>query len=197
MPDFNILYYFDISDAGDKEAVIKFDTETAASTACLLNNALIDGANVRVEMFPSAEEKEAAAADSNAKSQQKSPSPQLPSISTSSFGSFFSSVAASSIALAQSAAESIKSIDEQYKVTETVAIGATTAWSETKRVAQNVDEKYRVRENVSSAAAAAKVQAASLASVVSEKVGSVSGGSAGGSVKGSPRMSPRPASPEK
>lgn len=135
-------------------------------------------------MFPSAEEKEAAAKVG------RSPSPQNSTRekSTASFSSFFSSLAESSVALASTVAASAKSLDQQYKISETVTTTATTAWEGTKKFAQDVDEKYHVREGVTTAAAATKERVASVTSTLTEKVaGSKEGGRAS--------TSPRPTSP--
>lgn len=51
--DIRLLQIYPASDVGATgEAVILFETESGASTAVLLDNAVVDGARIRVEGFP-------------------------------------------------------------------------------------------------------------------------------------------------
>lgn len=43
-----IFFFFKSEDARSKEAEIVFESESASSTAVLLNNALVDGRNIQV-----------------------------------------------------------------------------------------------------------------------------------------------------
>lgn len=155
-----------------KEAVIKFDSVGAASTACLLNNALIDGHNVTVVLFSSPDKEKHTLGG-----QRKSPSirgdgrqHQQPATnaSTSSFSSIMGNISASSLALASSMVSSVKSVNEKYKVTETVSTGASSAWRESKRMASDLNTRYKIKENVAAAAQTTKEKVSSLASSVSK-----------------------------
>jgi hypothetical protein len=133
------------TEAKVKEAVIKFTTESAAGTACLLNNALVDGNNINVDMFPAEDEKTPA-----------SPTPSSTKSDANSFTSIFSNLTETSKGMAASMLSKVKDIDRQYAVSETVIAGASTAWSESKRVASDIDNKYCVSEKVFSAVQSTK-----------------------------------------
>lgn len=147
-----------IRETDKQEAVIKFESESAANTACLLNNAVIDGLNVKVELFSS---------PSSPNSTPSSPPPPSPASSNTSF---FSTLTNTSWALAEAAANKVKSLDQQYGVSETIISGANTAWGESKRIAGEMDEKFHIRENVSSAAIKTKEVITEAASTINEKV---------------------------
>jgi hypothetical protein len=143
------------TDAGSKEAVVKFDTAAAASTACLLNNALVDGSNIKVEPLPVTD---------------LPPSPRSEAPTNGSFASIFSGLAESGRAFAAAVATKVKSVDEQYQVSSTVTAGATSAWESSKKLAHDIDEKYRVKESVASAAVATKEGLNTAAAKINEKV---------------------------
>lgn len=132
--------------------MVKFESEAAASTACLLNNALIDGANIKVELFPVEEEKTARF------------SPQQSETATNdSFTSIFSGLAASGMAFASAVGSKVKEIDQQYAISDSVVAGASTAWMESKKFASNIDSKYHIRDSVSGAAQTTKEHVMSAA----------------------------------
>lgn len=151
-------------ETGGKEAVIKFDSEAAASTACLLNNALIDGDNVKVELFPFPEERPSST------SRTASPPVSESAATNDSFISIFSGLAATSRAFASDVAKKVQTFDEQYGVSEKVVAGATTAWTESKRLAQEIDARYQVKDSVASVLQSTKQQVASVATSVNEKI---------------------------
>lgn len=158
-----------------QEAVIKFASESAASTACLLNNALVDGSNIKVEAFPSEEDRASRQSPGRAAGSPAQPSNE-------SFTSILSGIASSSKSMFSSVSAKVKAFDQQYGVSDTIVAGATTAWTESKRLAGDIDNKYQVSQKVSSAVQSTK-----------EKV---MGGNAGQGSAGSPRAaSPRPPSP--
>ena len=72
--------------------------------------------------------------------------------------------------MAEAAANKVKSLDQQYGVSETIINGANTAWGESKRIAGEMDEKFHIRENVSLAANKTKEVVSDAASTISEKV---------------------------
>lgn len=176
-------------DNGTKEAVIKFTTDSAASTACLLNNALVDGSNIRVEMFPLEEEQQPGRGGTPAS--QKSAA----GTTNDSFTSVLSGLASSSRSLVSSVASRVKELDQQYGVSETIVAGASTAWSESKRLASDLDSKYHVKETVNSAVQTTKERVMGLGKTGSPQPAAA--GSTGGSPRGTPPTSPRPGSPNK
>ena len=136
-----------------KEAVVKFESEAAASTACLLNNALIDGANIKVELFPVEE-----------KTTPTRSSPQQSETATNdSFTSIFSGLAASGMAFASAVGCKVKEIDQQYAISDSVVAGASTAWTESKKFASTIDNKYHIKDSVSGAAQTTKEHVMSAA----------------------------------
>lgn len=160
------------SDSGTQEAVIKFTTGSAASTACLLTNALVDNTNIKVEMFPADDEK---TSTTNSITGNSSSAP-----TNNSFVSVFST-------FASDVANKVRAIDQQYGITNTVAAGAATAWSESKRIVSQIDEKYKVKDTVSSTMQSAKDKVIGSSSSTANRSASPRGGSTAGS--------PRPSSP--
>ena len=160
------------SPAGAKEAIVRFESEAAANTACLLNNAVIDGANVRVELFPMPDEAaprssasaSGSAASSSARSTARSGG------SSSSLSSIWNNISTTSLALASTVATKVKQVDAQYGVSEKVTTGASAAWQHSKKVAADIDEKYKVQEKAAAAASKAKSAASSAASSVTEQI---------------------------
>lgn len=187
-PRLHILICPVYRDNGTKEAVIKFTTDSAASTACLLNNALVDGSNIRVEMFPSEEERPGR---EGTPASQKSAA----GATNDSFTSIFSGLASSSRSLVSSMAGKVKELDQQYGVSETIVAGASTAWSESKRLASDIDNKYHVKDTVSSAVQSTKEKVMGVGKAGSPQPAAA--GATGGSPKGTPPSSPRPGSPSK
>lgn len=122
-----------ISEPGKQEAVIKFDGEASASTACLLNNALVDGNHITVKTL--VDDTKPATPDST-----KAPRP------TSSASSLFAAFVESGKTFANTVVDSAKQLDEKYQVTSTVSNAANTAWTATKDTAQTVDEKLKISE---------------------------------------------------
>ena len=151
----------DGKDQAAKEAVIKFESGGAANTACLLNNALIDGRNVTVALFSLPEEQ-------NLPQRTGKTSSTRGTGSTSSFSSVLGNISATSLALASTVVSKVQSVNEKYKVSETVSTGASNAWRESKRVASDLDTRYKVKENVSSAVQATKKKVSSIASSLSK-----------------------------
>lgn len=182
------LYSFCGRDNGSKEAVIKFTTDSAASTACLLNNALVDGSNIRVEMFPLEEERSG---------MQGTPASQKSAAATTndSFTSIFSGLASSSRSFVSSVTSKVKELDQQYGVSETIVAGASTAWSESKKLASDIDTKYHVKDTVNSAVQSTKEKVLGIGKTGSPQPSAT--GSVGESPKGTPPSSPRPGSPNK
>lgn len=124
------------SEAGTQEAVIKFDCGASASTACLLNNALVDSAHITIKSLPSVEERKSA-----------SPSSQAgPASPKDMVAGFFASAWSYGATLAGSVAESAKQFDEQHKITDKVSHAAATAWTATVDTATTVDEKLKISE---------------------------------------------------
>lgn len=150
-----------------KEAVIKFETESAASTACLLNNALIDGVNVSVELLPSQEEKDAANTSGPSNSSRSSNSSFFSSAATksnSSFSSLLSDIGSKTKSLASTVSSKVKNFDKTYGVSDTVVSGASTAWQSSKKMASGINEKYSVSEKVGSAMSSTKNKVSSMMS---------------------------------
>lgn len=149
-----------VTESGKKEAVIKFTAESAASTACLLTNALVDGATLKIDLFPPSENNNNNSSGSTPSNNDRSMGGERygssTPVSNDSFTSIFSGIASSGRAFASSMATKVKAFDQQYKVSDTVVSGATTAWNESKRLATDIDTKYRVSESVSSAVKSTK-----------------------------------------
>lgn len=141
--------------------MIKFDSESAAATACLLNNALLDGAHITVKLNPYPGED--GARDSRVNSPQRQESPRLGSQS-----SLFSNISD----MASSFVHSVKSFDEQHKVTQTISTGAAAAWSTTKETAKSIDDRYKVQEKAKSAFEVARQKASEATSKLSGTVSS-------------------------
>lgn len=173
------------SESGSQEAVVKFDSEAAANTACLLNNALIDGVNIKVEPFPHH--------DSPQPSERSDHQPPT----NDSFTSIFSGIASTSRAWAESISTKVKELDKQYGVSDTVVSGASTAWTESKKFVGDLDQKYHFKESVDSAVQTTKEHMASAASTFNQKFGGKAPSPSGGAspTSRSPRQSPRAASP--
>jgi len=159
-----------------KEAIIKFESGGAATTACLLNNALIDGQNVSVELFSGSEGgspkpgfENPTAATQSASDLKGGAYKRAGTGSTSSFSSILGNISTSSLALASSVVSSVKSVNERYKVTEKVSSGASTAWRKSKQVASDIDSRFKVSENVAAAVQKTKENVSSAASSNSSK----------------------------
>lgn len=124
-----------------QEAVIKFNMESAATTACLLNNALLDGVHIAVSLHPFPEEMEKRAESPS--SQQRSGTPRSTTGSQNSVLTNLSN-------FANNVVKSVKDFDQQHRVTETISTGVSTAWTATKETAKSIDEKYKVQEKAKS-----------------------------------------------
>lgn len=128
------------SESNGQEAVIKFDGESSASTACLLNNALVDGSHITVKALIDDADKPAPSTTPNPGA---SPKPGSPA------NSLLSSILTASKSMASSIAESAKQLDEKYQVSSTVSSAAQTAWTATRDTAISVDEKLKISETTS------------------------------------------------
>ena len=156
--EISVLHLYSV-DGGRQEAVVKFETESASSTACLLNNAVIDGNNVKVEMFPVPEESDA---NGSAYSNNNN--------SATNFSPTLSGVFSGLKSLTSSVVEKVKAVDQQYGVSTKVAAGAATAWDKSKTIASDINEKYRVQEHFNSAVESTRKNATSLAGKISESI---------------------------
>lgn len=133
--------YLGDSENGTQEAVIKFDGESSASTACLLNNALVDNTHISIKALPA--EPRAA---SSASPRPASTGSQRPSSPQVVVGGWFSSIYSVGKAVAETVVDTAKQIDEKYAVTETVGHAAQTAWVATVDTASSVDQKLHLSE---------------------------------------------------
>jgi hypothetical protein len=132
-----MLYIYSLSsEPGKQEAVIKFDGEASASTACLLNNALVDGNHITVKTLVDETSKPATPDSSSSKGARP----------TSNASALFASFVESSKNFANTVVDTAKQLDEKYQVTSTVSTAANTAWTATKDTAQSVDEKLKISE---------------------------------------------------
>lgn len=116
-----------------------------------------------MELFPLIDDKQPLRASPQ-------PSQTTTTASNDSFTSIFSGIAASSMAFASSLASTVKTIDQQYGVSETVISGASTAWSQSKKIASDIDTKYHVKESVASAVQTTKEGVISTAGTITEKI---------------------------
>lgn len=113
--------------------------ESAATTACLLNNALLDGVHIVVSLHPFPEEMEKR---SDSPTSQRSGTPK----STGSQSSVLTNLSN----FASNVVKSVKDFDQQHRVSETITTGVSTAWIATKETAKSFDEKYKVQEKAKS-----------------------------------------------
>lgn len=121
--------------------MIKFDGESSASTACLLNNALVDNTHINIKALP-AEPR----ATSSTSPRPDSTSSQRPTSPQAVVGGIFSSIFAAGKAVAETVVDTAKQIDEKYAVTETVGHAAQTAWVATVDTASTVDQKLHISQ---------------------------------------------------
>lgn len=119
--------------------MIKFDSDASASTACLLNNALVDSAHITIKALP-AEPRSTPSPPTSSKS------PKQPGSPKEVVAGLFSSIYSVGKNIADTVVDTAKSIDEKYAVTETVSHAASTAWTATVDTATTVDEKLKISE---------------------------------------------------
>lgn len=170
------------SDAGSKEAIIKFESDAAANTACLLNNALVDGSNIKVDLFSAVD------------SPPLEPQSTSPPPTNDSFTSILSGLAASGVAFAEAVATKVKDIDKEYAVSDTVIAGASTAWNESKKFVSELDEKYHIKDSMNSAVQKTKEGVTTATTSLNQKF-TGSGSPKSPSPRNSPSESPSRTSP--
>lgn len=130
---------------GTQEAVIKFDGDSSASTACLLNNALVDNVHINIKALPA----EPAAKSSPSPSQASGPERvQTGSPKEVAYG-LFAGLYSVGKNIATTVVDTAKSIDEKYAVSETVGHAANTAWTATVDTVSTVDEKLKISDTTS------------------------------------------------
>jgi len=171
-----------IDPSGVQEAVVVFETDSAAKTALLLTNALIvDRPITVVSYFPSQIEVDASAPPVAEK-------PYNVPDSESTKTSVMASLLAAGYVLGSDAINKAKSVDEQHKISQQFKVGAeqikikaneldkTLHISETANTiktgvvdkVKEVDEKLHISEKVGAVATAAKQQATALAAKANE-----------------------------
>lgn len=115
-----------------REAVILFETESGASTAVLLDNAVVDGGRIRVEPFPETPSGAASPTGSGKARQAGSP-----------VNSVMDEVLTETMNIASNIGKTAKQLDQQYAISDKVNAAAVTVTT----AAISVDEKYHVSEN--------------------------------------------------
>jgi hypothetical protein len=131
--DIRLIQLYPGGDGTPGEAIILFETESGASTAVLLDNAVVDGARIRVEAFPETP------GPGSPNSQGRLAAASIPS------ASFMNDVIGESMNVANSIGKSAKHLDQQYEISNKLNTAASSIVSS----AYAVDEKYHVSENAS------------------------------------------------
>lgn len=150
--DVKVLHLYPSSlNPDEQEAAILFESEAGASTAILLDNAVVDGNRIRVEMFPQ-----------TSQSPTGSTGRRSPAGSTSSKKSMWSDIVSESKSVASGISKSAKEADEKYEITGRVKEAASTVAAVTVSTAKTVDEKFNVSENAAAAWSATKDGVTSL-----------------------------------
>jgi RNA recognition motif-containing protein len=148
--DIKLLHlYPSSSNPEEQEAVILFESDAGSSTAILLDNAVVDGNRIRVEIFP-----ESPKASSNSEKGGR----RSPAASETSRGSkgMLSDMMSEGKSMASDTWRSAKEADKKYEISDKVKGAATTVAGVTVSAAKSVDEKLHVRENASAAWSATK-----------------------------------------
>ena len=154
--DIKLLHlYPSVNNADEQEAVILFESDAGSSTAILLDNAVVDGNRIRVEMFPESPKTSATGEKGGRRS------PALSDTSRSSKGKF-SDIMSEGKSMASETWRSAKEVDKKYEISDKVKGAATTVADATTSAAKTVDEKLHVRENASAAWSATKQGVSSL-----------------------------------
>ena len=124
---------------GTRQATILFESESGASTACLITGAMIDGQSISVDVI----------VDTSSSASK----PVLPPRPDSAKG-----LVAESKVMAEKMGRSIKNVDEQYGI----SAGAKSALSAGVTKAKEVNERLHITEKASAATQAAREKAAQL-----------------------------------
>ena len=158
--DIRLLHlYASAATPEEQEAVILFESDAGASTAVLLDNAVVDGSRIRVELFP-----ETPTNSPRSGTGRRSPAPNTPKSTSDKASSkgMWSDIVSESQSMASETWRSAKGVDEKYQVSGKVKGAATTVVAATSSAAVAVDEKLHVRENAAAAWSATKSGVASL-----------------------------------
>lgn len=121
-----------------REALVVFESESGASTACLITGAMIDGQSITVEMI------------SDPLTADKPVPPPKPE-GAKGFVEEGKHVA-------EKMSRSIKSVDEQYGI----SVGAKSVFTASVAKAKEIDEKMHITEKASAATQAAREKASKL-----------------------------------
>lgn len=152
--DIRLLHlYASAATPEEQEAVILFESDAGASTAVLLDNAVVDGSRIRVELFP---ESPARSNSPRGTSGRRSPAPGTPKSQGSKSSGMWSDIVSESQSMASETWRSAKEVDQKYQVSEKVKGAASTVYATTATAALTVDEKLHVRENAAAAWSATK-----------------------------------------
>jgi hypothetical protein len=154
--DIKLLHlYPSVNNADEQEAVILFESEAGSSTAILLDNAVVDGNRIKVEMFPESPISGAAGEKGGKRS------PTGSETSRTSKG-MMSDIMSEGKSMASDTWKSAKEVDKKYEISDKMKGAATTVAGATASAAKSVDEKLHVRENASAAWSATKQGVSSL-----------------------------------
>lgn len=154
--DIKLLHLYPSSgNSEEQEAVILFESDAGSSTAILLDNAVVDGSRIRVEMFPESPKGSATGEKGGRRS---------PAASETSRGSkgMWSDIMSEGKSMASDTWRSAKDADEKYGMSNKVKGAASTVAGATASAAKSVDEKLHVRENASAAWSATKQGVSSI-----------------------------------
>lgn len=158
--DIKALHVYDAkNDTGEtvKEALIKFETESGATTACLITGALVEGRNIVVEVFSEQRASDGSHAESDASGGGTEKTGVAAMVSegkqiASEVGKKVSEVD-EQLGLSQgvkkafgAGAAAVKSVDERLQLSEKAGMVAEMA----KQRASHLDEQFRISERATS-----------------------------------------------
>lgn len=146
--DIKALHVYDAkNNAGEtgREALIKFETESGATTACLITGALVEGRNIVVELFPEQRTSEGSYAGSGASGGGAEKTGMAAMVSEGK-------------QIASEVGKKVSEVDEQLGFSQGVkrALGAGAA------AVKSVDERLQLSERAGMMAASAKQRAGRL-----------------------------------
>lgn len=127
-----------------REALIKFETDSGATTACLITGALVDGQNITVELFP-----ETIASPGSA-SNAVPPTAEKPT--------GVAAIVSEGKHVASEVGKKVQQVDQQLGFSQ----GVKQAYVAGRASVISVDERYRISEKASAAAEATRVKAAQI-----------------------------------
>ena len=121
--------------------MIKFETDSGATTACLITGALVDGQNITVELFPET---------------VYSPGSATPPNIEKPTG--VSAIVSEGKHVANEVGKKVQQVDQHLGISQKVKQAYVTGRASFK----SVDERYRISEKASAAAEVTKVKAAQI-----------------------------------